>query len=144
MKSVLKIGLTVAPFLYMLLIWYLSSNPDDKVLSLPERDLDRFIKESLHLIEFGILYALFVLALLAHGKLTYAVNTVAALIAIFYGFTDEIHQAFVPARSATMIDAAKDLIGVTILYWLVNHTYFRFPDRPLGRWLKSVEKYFTA
>ncbi|NQD68647.1 hypothetical protein HP456_22325, partial [Bacillus haikouensis] len=62
MKLMLKYVLTAAPFLYMMLIWILSSNPDDAVIRFPDNTVDRFIKESLHLIEFAILYGLFVLA----------------------------------------------------------------------------------
>ncbi|MGM0842365.1 MAG: VanZ family protein [Bacillota bacterium] len=141
MKKLLTYVLTAAPFLYMILIWIMSSNPDDAVIRFPDNQLDRFIKESLHLIEFGILYGLFVVALLAHGKLRYTLNFTAALIAVFYGFVDEIHQSFVPYRSATMIDAAKDLIGVTVLFWIVNRTYFKKPDHPLTRKMKTFEAY---
>lgn len=141
MKKLLKYVLTAAPFLYMILIWIMSSNPDDAVIRFPDNQLDRFIKESLHLIEFGILYGLFVVALLAHGKLRFTLNFTVALIAIFYGFVDEIHQSFVPYRSATMIDAAKDLIGVTVLFWIVNRTYFKKQVHPLTRKMKKLEAY---
>jgi VanZ family protein len=139
----LKYVLTAAPFLYMMLIWILSSNPDDAVIRFPDNTADRFIKESLHLIEFAILYGLFVLALLANGLLRYSLNFTAALIAIFYGFVDEIHQSFVPYRSATLIDAAKDLIGVTVLFWIVNRTYFRDPEHGMKKYMKKVERYFN-
>ncbi|MGM0853861.1 MAG: VanZ family protein [Bacillota bacterium] len=141
MKKLLTYMLTAAPFLYMILIWIMSSNPDDAVIRFPDNQLDRFIKESLHLIEFGILYGLFVVALLAHGKLRFTWNFTVALIAIFYGFVDEIHQSFVPYRSATLIDAAKDLIGVTVLFWIVNRTYFKKPDHPLTRKMRKFENY---
>jgi VanZ like family len=141
MKKLLKYVLTAAPFLYMILIWIMSSNPDDAVIRFPDDGMDRFIKESLHLVEFGILYGFFVVALLAHGKLRFTLNFIVALIAIFYGFVDEIHQSFVPYRSSTMIDAAKDLIGVTVLFWIVNRTYFRNPDHALTKNMKRFEVY---
>ncbi|MCA1055123.1 VanZ family protein [Rossellomorea aquimaris] len=143
MKTLLKYALTASPFLYMMLVWIMSSNPDDAVIRFPDEGLDRFIKESLHLIEFAILYGLFVLALLANGKLGYTLNFTVALVAIFYGFVDEIHQSFVPYRSATMIDAAKDLIGVTVLFWIVNRTYFKNPDHAVARFMKRVERVFN-
>ncbi|WP_226675577.1 VanZ family protein [Rossellomorea aquimaris] len=141
MKTLLKVVLSAAPFLYMILIWIMSGNPDDAVLRIPDEGVDRFVKESLHLVEFGILYGLFVIALLAHGKLRFTLNFAVALIAIFYGFVDEIHQSFVPYRSSTMIDAAKDLIGVTVLFWIVNRTYFRNPDHALTKAMKRLEDY---
>ena len=144
MRILLKFALTAAPFLYMILIWIMSSNPDDAVIRFPNDTWDRFIKESLHLIEFAILYGLFVLALLAHGKLRYTLNFAVALIAIFYGFIDEIHQSFVPSRSSTMIDAAKDLLGVTILFWIVNRTYFKKTHHFLTKCMKGIEHYFDG
>src|SRR4051794_21730018 len=108
MKAFLRIVLSIIPFIYMALIWYMSSNPDDLILDLPSSATDRFIKEALHLIEFAILYVLFVVALAANHKLTAAASLTAAIIAGLYGITDELHQSFVPARSATLIDAIKD------------------------------------
>ncbi|BCB05916.1 VanZ family protein [Bacillus sp. KH172YL63] len=141
MKKLLKAVLTAAPFIYMVMIWVMSGNPDDAILRLPDNQVDRFVKESLHLVEFGILYGLFVIALMAHGRLQYNVNFIVALIAIFYGFIDEIHQSFVPYRSSTLIDAAKDLIGVTVLFWIVNHTYFKKPGHRLTKKMKAFEAY---
>ncbi|PFA68206.1 hypothetical protein CN378_08880 [Bacillus sp. AFS015802] len=141
MKKLFTYVLTAAPFIYMILIWIMSSNPDDAVIRFPDDGMDRFIKESLHLVEFGILYGLFVLALLAHGRLRFTLNFTVALISIFYGFVDEIHQSFVPYRSSTMIDAAKDLIGVTVLFWIVNRTYFRNPDHTVTKMMKRFEAY---
>ena len=52
MKSFLRIVLSIIPFIYMALIWYMSSNPDDLILDavkialavLLTKRLDRFIK----------------------------------------------------------------------------------------------------
>jgi VanZ family protein len=138
MKSFIKLVLTLAPFIYMVIIWTLSSFPDTAVIELPSSKWDRIFKESLHVIEFAILYVLFVVALLAHNKLSYAVNLIAALAATFYGFIDEIHQSFVPFRSATLIDAAKDLFGVIVCYLLVKRTYFR-ETSSFGKAMKRME-----
>ncbi|WP_456273069.1 VanZ family protein [Bacillus sp. AK031] len=138
MRKLIKWALTAAPFLYMMLIWYMSSNPDDMVISMQDEWFDRTFKESLHLIEFAILYVLFVLALLAHGRLTYAASFLAAMIAGFYGLTDEIHQSFVPYRSATLIDAAKDLLGVAVCLLIVNRTYFGKKTHVIARGMDWV------
>lgn len=45
----------------------------------------------------------------------------AIIIGILYGITDEIHQSFVPGRSATTLDLLANSIGVTIaqiIFWL--------------------------
>ncbi len=125
-----------APFLYMGLIWHLSGRPADHYLTFPRAD--SLIKESLHLVEFAVLYLLFVLFFLVDGKLTKKTNLVSALVAAFYGFLDEIHQWFVPYRSATVIDVVKDVTGVTIAYILVTRGYFGHKNR-LGAFMKKVE-----
>lgn len=125
MKSFLRIVLSIIPFIYMALIWYMSSNPDDLILDLPSSATDRFIKEALHLVEFAILYVLFVVALVANHKLTAAASLTAAIIAGLYGIIDELHQSFVPARSATLIDVIKDIVGVLAVYFHIQYHYFK-------------------
>ncbi len=112
------------PIAYMALIWTLSSFPADEFVALPDLSLDRIIKESLHLVEFGILYLLLALALYGNGQLTKKTSLLFAIIACLYGALDEIHQSFVPYRSATWIDLVKDVIGVTVAYYVVNRFYF--------------------
>jgi VanZ family protein len=122
-----KIILRVLPILYMAAIWFMSSNPADAIVELPRGD--RFIKESLHLVEFGILYILLFLALLTFHGVSRKENWLLILISSLYGLTDEIHQYFVPYRSATMIDLVKDVIGVLVASWIFYGAYTkkRFP-----------------
>lgn len=112
--------LWVLPVLYMMLIWNMSSQPHNAYVELPNSSVDRFIKESLHLVEFAILYLLFVLAAFFNKKLTPTSNLVFAVIAALYGLTDELHQSFVPYRSATLIDLVKDITGVAIAYYIIR------------------------
>ncbi|MBM7577927.1 VanZ family protein [Jeotgalibacillus terrae] len=140
----LKLLITALPLMYMILVWVLSSLPHNAVVDLPSGSFDRLLKESLHLIEFGILHFLFILALLIHGKLTVATHTLAAVFAAFYGFVDEIHQAFVPYRSATIIDAVKDIIGVVFVYLAIQRLYFVKRDSRLRKWFVKVERYFAG
>jgi VanZ family protein len=125
MKKFIRYTLTTLPFLYMIAIWIMSSLPDNAVVELPNSYWDRMIKESLHLIEFGLLYLFFVAALVVNGKLTPKWSLIAAVLAGLYGITDEIHQSFVPYRSSTMIDVVKDIIGVTAAYFHVRFHYFK-------------------
>lgn len=112
--------LWVLPLLYMMLIWKMSSQPSNAYVELPNSSVDRFIKESLHLVEFAILYLLFVLAAYYNKKFTATSNLLFAVIAALYGFTDELHQSFVPYRSATLIDLVKDITGVAIAYYIIR------------------------
>ncbi|MCM3090785.1 MULTISPECIES: VanZ family protein [unclassified Cytobacillus] len=132
--------LRVLPLLYMALIWVLSSMPADAVVELPDLAVDRFIKESMHLIEFGILYVLLVLAALTAGKLTPGVNILLALFACFYGIIDEIHQSFVPFRSATLIDAVKDMTGVAVCWYFISRALFYGKFKRLGKLLGFVSR----
>ncbi|KZO00371.1 VanZ family protein [Bacillus badius] len=128
----------------MAAVWIMSSMPDNAIIELPQSEADRFFKESLHLIEFAILYILIVHAFLAHGRFTSAAHLAAALIACFYGFIDEIHQAFVPSRSATVIDAVKDVTGVFVCFLIVQFTYFQRPNSLISRLMNKFTHWVSS
>ena len=46
------------------------------------------------------------------------INLICILILALYGLTDEIHQSFVPYRSATVIDLVKDVLAFLSLHGL--------------------------
>jgi len=139
----LKILLRLFPFIYIVAVWVMSSMPDNAVVELPDSKWDAGIKESLHLIEFGILYVLLVLALLTFKGLTAKRNIILMIIASLYGIIDEIHQSFVPYRSATMIDVVKDIIGVLVASWILYGAYHKKRFFKLGRLLRKVENTST-
>jgi VanZ family protein len=123
MQLLISFILRILPLAYMVLIWYLSSNPSDAVVTFSSNaNYDTFIKESLHLVEFGILYVLWVIAFLSRGDLTRKQNLTAVAIAMIYGLLDEFHQYFVPSRSATVIDLTKDWIGVGVAWLIITKT----------------------
>lgn len=123
MKNIIRYFITILPFCYMGFIWYISGKPSDAVIN-TGLSFDTLLKELLHLIEFAILYYLLVLLLSIHGKMTPKNNRLIALLSIIYGLVDECHQYFVPFRSATFIDFAKDTIGVLFLWYFVTRIYF--------------------
>ncbi|MGM9926159.1 MAG: VanZ family protein [Bacillus sp. (in: firmicutes)] len=112
------------PIAYMVFVWILSSMPADAVVELPSSKWDHIWKESMHLVEFAILYGLFAIALAVSGKLSLRTSLWAAVIACAYGVVDEIHQSFYPYRSATLIDVVKDWIGVIAVWAHVRFHYF--------------------
>ncbi|MFC0272493.1 VanZ family protein [Metabacillus herbersteinensis] len=122
-KSVFKVILTSLPIVYILFVWVLSSLPADAILD-TSFSFDSLLKESLHLIEFAILYWLLAFSFASNRKWDEKMSIVAAVISISYGAIDEIHQYFVPYRSATVIDFVKDTIGVLVSYYIVRKTYF--------------------
>lgn len=132
----------ILPFFYMAAIWIMSSLPSNAIVELPLLSVDRFIKESLHLVEFAIVYLLFVGASLTTNKFTPAISLVCALVAGAYGIFDEVHQSFVPYRSATIIDGVKDWIGVGVSWYLVRGAYFHSRFDWVAKLLKGFEGFF--
>lgn len=140
MKKLFIWFLRILPLAYMAAVWIMSSLPDTAVIELPDRGVDRFLKESLHLVEFGILYVLLVLAALTTGRFTPVMSFAFMGVAILYGLLDEIHQSFVPYRSATVIDFIKDVIGVLAASHFIHHAYFSGKFARLGRVLRGIEE----
>lgn len=122
-----KVIFTNLPIVYIIFVWVLSSLPADAILDTPF-SFDSLLKESLHLIEFGILYWLLAFTFASNRKWNEKVSIVAAVISISYGAIDEIHQSFVPYRSATVIDFVKDTVGVLVSYYIVRKTYFSLKE----------------
>lgn len=136
LQSTLKWFIRFLPFVYMMMIWMMSSMPANAIVELPHSSTDRFIKESLHLVEFAILYLLLVAAHLTTGKFSLRWSIIFAVIASLYGLVDEIHQSFVPARSATVIDVVKDVIGVIVAAYFVHRSYHKHK-------FERIQKYFS-
>jgi VanZ family protein len=95
--------------LYMAVIWGLSSlgHPAVPVELFPFED------KGIHALEYGLLAVLVSHAVLrtwpSRGPLR--LGAVAVLITVGWGVMDEIHQAFVPGRSADILDLAADAAG---------------------------------
>ncbi len=106
--------------LYLALIWWLSSQqlvfPLDRI---PWRD------KGLHAIEYGVLGACFAEAVWItwHPLRTSARGLPAAILAWLFtaasGLLDELHQAYVPGRSADIRDLAADTLGAAVGVLLV-------------------------
>ncbi|WP_066309842.1 VanZ family protein [Bacillus sp. FJAT-29814] len=136
--------LRALPLLYMAAIWIQSSLPSNHFVELPDSSLDRTIKESLHLIEFAILYVLLVIALLTRrGAFTPGWNFACAVFAAFYGISDEIHQSFYPYRSASVFDLVKDFTGILVCYYFISGALFRGRFSGLVRMLGRVRSIST-
>lgn len=139
--KILKWLLRLLPIAYMAAIWIMSSLPSNHFVELPDSQLDRTIKESLHLIEFAILYVLLVLALLTFRReFTPMLNVVCAVIAGLYGVTDEIHQSFYAYRSASWFDLVKDFTGIAVCFYFIRGALFKKKFLGLGKALGLVKK----
>jgi VanZ family protein len=93
---------------WAVVIFLLSSIPGKAMPQVPALQYDKV----LHALVYSVLGGLFFLALRQASSLTTARLVVAAgLFALGYGLTDELHQVFVPGRSADLYDALADGIG---------------------------------
>ncbi|NLI92065.1 MAG: VanZ family protein [Peptococcaceae bacterium] len=137
MKRFIRIFLIALPLGYMLFIWILSSKPSDAVVRFGSQS-DDLIREALHLIEFGILYFLILIALHASGKPGLPAQSLAITISIFYSIMDEIHQSFIPYRTASLLDLLKDFIGIFLAYHLCKHYSKKIKISCLGDLLKKL------
>jgi VanZ family protein len=91
----------VPALLYMGLIFYLSSQPAPSI---------GVSDKILHMAGYGAL-ALAVLFGLAGSMRFWRAWALSLLISSLYGGSDEIHQSFVPSRTADVFDALADAAG---------------------------------
>jgi VanZ family protein len=118
----------VLALLYMAALFALSSVPDDesdlsgKILFLrPET------QNLLHVPAYTLLAWLWWRALRLRGMESLRAAFLGAAIAALYGVSDEVHQYFVPGRTASVTDALLDALGAALV--------------PLGVWLaRSLKK----
>lgn len=111
--------LRMLPILYLSFIG-LQSRFFDPIIFEDFPRLGYFFEQS-HLVMFGILYVLIIMALTTYGKLTIKKELTAVFICIFFAFGDEIHQYYVPERSASWNDIYKNATGI-ILAWFIVYT----------------------
>ena len=102
----------VPVILYAGIIFTLSSFP----LALPPGLQVRNVDKLIHMMEYGIFGYLLARAFLeaSSSELQKSFQMWAMIIAICYGFTDEIHQSFVPMRETSSIDLVCDGIGAIL------------------------------
>ncbi|WP_342433547.1 VanZ family protein [Neobacillus sp. FSL H8-0543] len=139
--KVFKWLLRILPIVYMAAIWTMSSLPSNHIVELPDSQIDSFIKESLHLIEFAILYVLLVLASLTFERRTFTPlwNIACAVFAGLYGVSDEIHQSFYPYRSASLFDLVKDITGILVCFYFIRGALFKGKFVRLRRVLERIQ-----
>lgn len=108
------------PLLYMALIFAVSS------MKQPPLPMPKFewlsIDKLYHFIEYAILSVLLTIAFLNAPPQRFPKKWIwvtVAIISILYGASDEIHQAFVPGRFATIADWVADVFGSVAGVYLV-------------------------
>ena len=116
----LLIGYWAPPLLLMSLIFYLSS-----LSGLPDfEDFDFAMKKLAHLTVYALLYLLLFRAFhsttLNAARPRFKPHLTAVIIGVLYAISDEIHQLFVPFRTATVRDVLIDTAGILLMYLLVS------------------------
>lgn len=101
---------------WMSTIFFLSSRPR---IPITENYVMSFaIFKTAHLVEYGILYALWLRFLtLLHVKNAFVWAFVATVL---YALSDEWHQTFIPTREGKPLDAGIDALGALTMWWLIN------------------------
>ena len=114
---------------YMLLIFYLSSHPAPEFAAAFPRWLGM---KTLHVVEYGGLALLLNFGLFKGTRWPAArVYTWTFIVTVAYGASDEIHQSFVPMRSAAVSDTIANAIGAAI--YVLAH-----PRAQRLRWLSLL------
>jgi len=112
------------PLLWMALIFLLSAQP-----TLPEVRqawLDLLVKKGGHALAYGVLTWLYLRALRGSSPPNDRLRLAALALALAYAISDELHQAFVPGRNASLLDLAIDGSGA-MLALLGNRLWARPP-----------------
>ena len=104
------------PVALMSLVFVLSSIPgpsrDSQAWLLT--DLEPTLQNTLHVPLYGLLQWLWLKALVRPARSLAAAVWFATLITVGYGCFDELHQALVPGRFASVLDVSLNTLGAVI------------------------------
>lgn len=79
-----------------------------------DASLHVWIRKGAHLFEYMVLSILLINALRQHIEDKRRVYLFAVVVSLMYAVSDEVHQAFVPGRSASMLDVGIDGLGALL------------------------------
>jgi len=108
------------PLAWMALLFYLSSQSN-----LPSfQTYDFFVKKGAHLTVYGVLYFLLFRAFHAgrpvRGPFLPRTYAYPAVLSVLFAVSDEIHQSFVPFRTASLRDVIIDCVGISLMYLAIR------------------------
>lgn len=116
--------------IWMLVIFLGSSHPNVVVSGNPSQD--NLIKNLAHVTEYALLGFLLFRALFKQNRNSFAWRCTwlwPLVGAIFYGVSDEVHQMFVPTRTAYIGDVFLDAIGAGLGVLFARIVYISIAGR---------------
>ena len=126
-------------FIYCLLIYIQSSWP--LPISIPDID---FIDKAFHFIIYFVLGALFFRAMgniYSESRISRRV-LLAIIFSSLYGISDEIHQYFVPGRTADSYDAVADMLGSICGAFIYRDLFQRYDsDYPYHSHIDKIKNF---
>ena len=110
------------------IIFYLSAIPS--LESGFEGSADWVLRKGAHIFVYAVLTWL-VFRALHHGHNTQKKTTIllAAILALFYAFSDEFHQHFVPGRHGRLRDVAVDAVGILAVLVILSFDKLKVKPR---------------
>src|SRR3989338_8996083 len=108
-----KILYWLPAIIYMAAIFVISSFPAPE----PAKQVPIYLEIKLvHVVEYGILCALVIFALIKTANLPLGKMLLLAIsITVLYGVSDEIHQSFNPTRTGRWQDVLANFIGSSLV-----------------------------
>lgn len=111
---------------YCTFLFLLSSGPTPVDSGEPLAQMDKLV----HFLLYAPLGVLFYRLLNRAGASSGGWRTLAAAVILttLYGISDEVHQYFVPCRSARLADVAADFAGAAVGVFFYDLLWVRRPD----------------
>ncbi|MBU0490467.1 MAG: VanZ family protein [Chloroflexi bacterium] len=110
-------GYWLPPLALMGLIFALSAQPTLPNPGQPGTWLNDVVAKVAHVVVYAALTGLLWRALARNRRPTAHAAFAALVLAALYGLTDELHQAFVPGREATLLDVGIDAGAALVTAW---------------------------
>ena len=90
-----------------------------------EQSWETLVKKGSHMAGYGLLAVLILRALQIEQRPVREAAHLAILLAVSYALTDELHQAFIPGRHASVLDIGIDYVGAASACLLARYVLER-------------------
>ena len=114
-RDIIVLSLRAFWFLYLGLIWFVSSLPGDSLPSINEANIDKLF----HFTEYFLLSFLGMLNYKNGMFKSFQLDDFLMLIVILAGL-DEAHQLFIDNRSVSLFDVSANISGCIIAYFVMK------------------------